>query len=89
MQAKQLEMIDWLQQRRDLWWDVEDLAQLSEMSILERVLQYGQWQDFLDLQKKWGLGKMKSLFEQLLSKKRKNLRPQTQKLFIRYFAKYA
>lgn len=80
----------WLEERKNLWWWVGDVAKLDDEAILEGVLNYGRWQDFLDLQKIFSIQDMAQLFDYMTKqKKRVNLRPEKQALFTNYFNKYA
>ena len=89
MQSTQISFSQWLEARRGLWWSVADVSQLSEESILEGIVSYGEWDDFLELKKRWGLYKISQLFESITAKKRVNLRPATRSLFANYLARYA
>jgi hypothetical protein len=70
-------------------WYVRDHKSLSSESVLESVLNYGDWQDFLDVKETLGLRKTMELFEDIKGKKRINLRPATLNYFNKYFNKYA
>lgn len=72
-----------------LAWYVRDKVHLSEESMLEHVLNYGNWDDYLTVESTLGLERVKSLYQNLKNKKRVNLRPQTINYFDLYFAKYA
>lgn len=72
-----------------LAWYVRDKSSLSEESMLEHILNYGNWDDYLAAESALGLKKIRSLYQNLKNKKRVNLRPQTINYFDLYFAKYA
>jgi len=72
-----------------LAWYVRDKQRLSEESMFEHVLNYGDWEDYLMVEDALGIKKAHSLFQKLKSKKRVNLRPQTVNYFSLYFQKYA
>jgi len=72
-----------------LAWYVRDKKKMSEESMLEHILSYGNWEDFLTVENTWGIEKTNTLYKNLKSKKRVNLRPQTINYFDLYFAKYA
>ena len=82
-------MKDILKRKPSLIWYVKDKNKLSSESVLESVLNYGDWQDFLEIKNEVGIEKTKLMFENLKSKKRVNLRPSTVNYFNNYFAKYA
>lgn len=79
----------WLQDRKGLWWWVADVNQLDDRAILEGVMNYGRWQDFLDLKEKWGLLKIKQLYQEMTNAKRCNLRPPTRVLYGKYLERHA
>ena len=72
-----------------LLWYTKSYDKLSAASILEAVLNYGNWDDFQKLKKIFGTGYIYSLFKNIKTKKRINLRPQTENYFEKYFRKYA
>lgn len=83
-------MDEWLKQRRMYWWWVKDVTQLDQEAILEGVMNYGRWQDFLDLKKEWGLEVINERFNYMTKiKSRVNLRPEKIALFNNYLRKYA
>ncbi len=70
-----------------LAWYVAKPAELSDESVVEHVLSYGDWQD---VQKLVSLGTKKNianLFFKTLGKKRKNYSPQIAHFFSLYFRK--
>jgi len=72
------------------WWWVPDVTQLDEEAILEGVMNYGRWSDFLYLKKHWGVVEINKLYQYMTKiKKRVNLRPEKIALFNNYLAKYA
>lgn len=78
-----------LEKKPSLVWYVKNSNNLSFESALESILNYGDWQDFLRIKNAMGVEKTKSIFENLKSKKRVNLRAATINYFNNYFAKYA
>jgi hypothetical protein len=72
-----------------LAWYIKDKSSLSDQSVLEHILNYGDWADVQEVEKEMGISKMKSLFEEMINKKRINLKPRTINYFENYFAKYA
>ena len=84
MRLGKQQLADWLDEHRTLWWWVADVTKLSDESILEGVMNYGDWKDFLQLEKWWGLSKIRSLFEKMTSQRRINLRPPVRVLFRDY-----
>lgn len=78
-----------LQKKPYLTWYLANKTQLSEKSILEHILNYGDWDDYLLTQRTFGIQKTKQLFEEMLSGHRINLRQKTIAYFSRYFTAYA
>lgn len=72
-----------------LAWYVRDKQRLSEESMFEHVLSYGNWEDYLTAEDSLGIKKAHGLFQKLKSKRRVNLKPQTINYFNLYFQKYA
>lgn len=72
-----------------LVWYVKDTNNLSSESLVEHILNYGQWEDYLLAEKELGIKNIRNIFLSLKSKKRVNLRPQTINYFENYFKKYA
>ncbi|KKP60628.1 MAG: hypothetical protein UR56_C0021G0008 [Candidatus Roizmanbacteria bacterium GW2011_GWC2_34_23] len=69
-----------------LAWYVKDPARLSEESVLEHVLNYGNWDDVQQFIKIKSKGKTSELFKKTLSNKRTNYTPAVQSYFSRYFS---
>ncbi|MEK7163853.1 MAG: hypothetical protein AAB768_01775 [Patescibacteria group bacterium] len=83
-------MDKWLKEHKSLWWWVGDVTQLNKEAILEGVINFGTWDDFLYLKKQWGLGEVKRLFNYMTKeKKRVNLRKEPIALYANYLTKYA
>jgi len=83
-------MDEWLKEHRGLWWWVGDVTQLNKEAILEGVINYGTWDDFLHLKRQWGLKEIKQLFYYMTKEKRRtNLRKAPSVLYGNYLIKYA
>ncbi|HBC45193.1 MAG: hypothetical protein UX08_C0003G0027 [Candidatus Collierbacteria bacterium GW2011_GWB1_45_35] len=83
-------MDEWLKERKGYWWWVQDVTQLDKEAILEGIMNYGTWNDFLYLKKQWGLPIIKELFYYMtVEKKRVNLRKEPIALYTNYLTKYA
>ena len=72
-----------------LIWHTKNFQKLSKESIFEAVINYGDWEDFIKLQKIFGIETSQLLFKKAVNKKRSNIRPETKNYFEKYFAKYA
>lgn len=89
MRLGKQQLVVWLNKRRSLWWWVADVTKLSDESILEGVMNYGDWPDFLQLKHWWGLTKIRQLFDKMTNKRRVNLRPPARVLFNDYLTSHA
>jgi len=78
-----------LQDKHTLFWYIQDLNKLSDNSVVETILNYGDWQDFKDMISLFGLPKIAQIFQQDIQKTRNNYRPEIQNYFTLYFQKYA
>jgi len=72
-----------------LVWGSKDYTNLSQQSIVENILNYGDWNDFQYLKSIFDIKDLSKIFKELSNKKRTNLRPQTLNYFTNYFSKYA
>jgi len=72
-----------------LFWYVKDLNKLSNESIVENVLNYGDFKDFQKIIEILGLDNVAQIFRKQLEKKRDNYRPEVKNYFTLYFDKYA
>lgn len=68
-----------------LAWYVKDPEKLSEESVLEHVLNYGNWEDVQLFIKIKGVEGTANLFNRSLKSKRINYQPAIQSYFLRYF----
>lgn len=76
-------------QKPYLAWYVKDPSQLSDASVVEHILQYGDWNDVTDLFKIRGIEQIAEIFFETTNKKRPNYTPQIQHFFTLYFDKHA
>lgn len=80
---------EFIKNKPHLVWYTENYDNLSEKSIVESVLNYGNWDDYLFVENNLGLKRINKVFNELKNQKRINLRPQTINYFSNYFNKYA
>lgn len=78
-----------LKKRSHLLWYTKEYDKLSEESIVESILNYGNWEDYLSLEKILGVERVSALFKKLKKRRRTNLRAQTINYFSKYFDRYA
>lgn len=80
---------DFIKKRAYLVWYVKEPENLSPESIVEAVLNYGDWDDVQKLIKIIGVKKTARIFRKQISGWRTNYYPQVQHYFKLYFDKYA
>jgi hypothetical protein len=83
---------EFIKQRPYLIWYVKDLDNLPESSIVEHVLNYGNWQDVQEMIKILGIEKTAKIFREKSTPDkfgRQNYRPEIKNYFQLYFKKYA
>ena len=68
-----------------LAWYIKDPEKLSETSVLEHILNYGNWDDVQLFIKIKGIAETSNLFNKSSKKKRVNYTPAIQSFFSRYF----
>lgn len=66
-------------------WYVKDPNKLSEESVLEHVLNYGNWEDVQQFIKIKGKDETAKLFNKTFAKQRTNYSPEIKSYFYRYF----
>ncbi len=71
-----------------LAWYVKNSEKLSDESVLEHVLNYGDWEDVQKFIKIKGIKETAKLFYRTLKKKRVNYSPQIRSYFKKYFKKH-
>lgn len=75
-----------------LVWYVKDLSKLDEASIVEHVLNYGDWDDVQEMIKILGMQKTAEIFRKKSAGDkfgRQNYRPEIKHYFNLYFNKHA
>jgi len=88
------EITNFIKKRRYLIWyvGIENFDKLSDESIVEAVLNYGDWDDVQELIRILGLKKTAEIFRRKSKKSkmgRTNYRPEIINYFSLYFKKYA
>lgn len=78
-----------IKKRPYLIWYTRNYEGLSPESIVEAVLNYGDWDDFQKLVKILGIKKIASIFRKESRRRRCNYRPEIKNYFQLYFYKYA
>ena len=83
---------EFIKKRPYLVWYVKDLDALDETSIVEHVLNYGDWDDVHGMIKILGMEKVARIFRQKSTPSpmgRQNYRPEIVRYFNPYFNKHA
>jgi hypothetical protein len=78
-----------IKKRPYLIWYVKDLEDVSESSVVEHVLNYGNFDDFKVLMGIMGVDNMAKIFRKQIRSKRCNYNPKVKNYFSLYFKKYA
>jgi len=72
-----------------LVWSTKNYAGLSDATILEAVLNYGDWGDVQKVFKIMGIKKAARIFREKSQQRRCNYLPKSKNYFQLYFNKYA
>ena len=80
---------DIIRKNPGLAWDTTKYDKIPTEGVVERILNYGNWKEYLASEKILGIKQLKNLFEKMTHRKRINLRPQVVNYFSKYFQKYA
>lgn len=80
---------DFIKKRPYLIWYTKNYDNLSPDSIVEAVLNYGNWDDVQKMIKILGIKKTASIFKKRSRMKRSNYDPKVKNYFQLYFNKYA
>ena len=89
--AKVMDIHDFIKKRKHLIWYTKNWDGLSDESIVEAVLNYGDWDDVQEMIKILGMEKVAKIFREQTSpdRMRCNYRPEIANYFKLYFQKYA
>ena len=82
---------EFIKKRPYLVWYVKDLSKLNEASIVEHVLNYGNWDDVQEMIKILGMQKTADIFREKSRPDkfgRQNYRPEIKYYFNLYFNKH-
>jgi hypothetical protein len=86
------ELQNFIKKRKGLVWYVKDVTKLNEESIVEHVLNFGDWKDVQEMIRIMGIKRVAKIFWKESKPKRwgrTNYRPSVVNLFNIYFKKYA
>lgn len=79
---------DFIKKRSYLTWHVKSPERLSVASVVEAVLNYGDFNDFKTMTKIIGLKKTAVIFRSQIKNSRHNYRPEVVNYFRLYFQKH-
>lgn len=82
------ELKQFARDRSYLFWDVKDVEAVSVSVIVEKVLNYGNFDDFRELVRILGIDEIAEIFQEQLNSPRCNYRPEIKNYFSLYFKKY-
>ncbi|MFH1456822.1 MAG: hypothetical protein ABIF17_01765 [Patescibacteria group bacterium] len=80
---------EFIKKRPYLVWSTRNYDKLSNATILEAVLNYGDWDDFKKVIEILGIKKAAKIFREKSQQPRCNYLPKTKHYFKLYFDKYA
>lgn len=82
---------DFIVARKHLIWYVKNHRALSEESIVEAVLNYGDWDDFKEMVRILGIDEVARIFrkQMITGRQRGNYYPETRHYFEKYFERHA
>ena len=83
------EINEFIKKRPTLIWYTKNYDKLPAESIVEAVLNYGNWHDVRKVIKILGIKKVAEIFKKEAQQTRKNLRPEIIQYFDLYFKKHA
>jgi len=80
---------EFIKKRKYLFWYIKNPENVSDESLVEAVLNYGDWKDVKEIIKILGIKKIAGIFTSEANKTRSNYRPEVKNYFKHYFARYA
>jgi len=83
MQKRQLESI--VQEDPQLIWYTNKQSMVSDRSIMEHIINYGNWKQVKKMISILGIKRSAKMFDNLQKKPRNNLRPRAKHYFNLYF----
>ncbi|GAB4535927.1 MAG: hypothetical protein Fur0020_03600 [Thermodesulfovibrionia bacterium] len=81
-------LVNIIKEKPYLFWDVKDMENLSEESIVEAILNRGDFDDFLRLIDVLGTKRVAGIFYKQVSKPRKNYSKKTENYFRIFFERH-
>jgi len=78
---------EFIKKRKYLFWDVR-LDGLDESAVVERILNYGDWDDVQEMFEIIEIKKVAEIFDKQIAQIRNNYRGQIKNYYRMYFEKY-
>ena len=85
---KNITVINFSQLRKYLFWDVK-IEELNEAAVVERILNYGDWDDVQEMFNVIGIKEVAEIFRRQILLSRNNYDKKISNYFSLYFDKYA
>jgi hypothetical protein len=79
------EIQEFIKNRPHLIWYSKDYEHLADESIVEHVLNYGDWEDFKEMIRIMGMERAAEIFRREAFKKRTNYHKEVARYFQKYF----
>ncbi len=76
-----------ISQKTALFWDTKNPENLSDASVVEKILNYGDFDDVLELFSVYNKEKVAHIFYEQAKGKRSNYRPEIRNYYDLYFQK--
>ena len=80
----------YIAKRSSLFWSVGDLSKVSDILLVETILNYGSWEDVKELIQLLGISRTATLFKNTTEGRvRDNYFPEVKNFFKLYFTRHA
>jgi hypothetical protein len=83
------ELHEFMKKRPWLIWYVRDIEKLDDRSIVEHVLNYGDWNDVQEMFRIMGIERAAKIFRENAFRSRTNYYPEVARYFDAYFNAHA
>ena len=81
---------EFISKRASLFWSVGDLSKVSDILLVETILNYGSWEDVKELIQLLGISRTAKLFRDTTEGRvRDNYFPEVKNYFTLYFTRHA
>lgn len=81
-------LVKLIKEKPYIFWDVKDIENLSEDSIVEAILNRGDFDDLLRLMEALGIKRVAEIFYKQISHSRKNYSKKTENYFKLFFERH-